>query len=234
MNLKNKVAIVTGVSKGIGLATVKVLLEKEVVVAGWGRNDPELTNDNFHFFKADVSKIEEVNEAYQNTIEALGAEVHILINNAGLGYEALFEDLQVEKWLQMYRTNVDSIFYCTRLVIPEMKNMDHGHIINMSSVAGTVGIPGMAAYCGTKYAVRGLSHALYKELRNYGVKVSCIYPGAVKTNFFDKIDSVETNENMIMPEDIASTILHALESPPNYHHVDIEVRPLRPKGIVKN
>jgi NADP-dependent 3-hydroxy acid dehydrogenase YdfG len=155
MDLKNKLAVVTGVSKGIGLATVLKLLDQGVVVAGWGRNDPKLLNDNFHFFQVDISRIEEVNDAYDSTIKKLGAEIHFLINNAGLGFEALFEDLEVEQWHQMYRTNVDGIFYCTRLVVPGMKKMQQGHIINISSVAGTVGIPGMAAYCGTKFAVRG-------------------------------------------------------------------------------
>ena len=88
----------------------------------------------------------------------------------------------------------------------------------------------MSAYCATKHAVRGISHSLYKEVRDYGVKVTCIYPGSVQTNFFDNIDSVTVNDNMMRPEDIASTILHCLESHPNYHHVDIEVRPLMPKG----
>jgi len=71
---------------------------------------------------------------------------------------------------------------------------------------------------------------MFKELRNFGIKVSVIYPGSVNTNFFDEIDAVNANDNMMMPEDIASTIMHVLTTPPNYHHIDIEVRPLRPKG----
>jgi len=73
---------------------------------------------------------------------------------------------------------------------------------------------------------------MYKELRNFGIKVTCIYPGSVKTNFFDKIKSVTVSDNMMMPEDIADTILHCIQSSENYHHVDIEVRPLRPKGKI--
>jgi NADP-dependent 3-hydroxy acid dehydrogenase YdfG len=229
MELKDSIAVVTGVSKGIGLAIVKQLLEREVIVAGWGRSKPDLDHKNFHFFKVDIKEIDQVNNAFAKTTEALGNEISILINNAGLGYESLFEDLDVEKWHDMFRTNVDGIFYCSRLVIPGMKKKDHGHIVNISSIAGNLGIPGMAAYCGTKHAVRGISQSMYKELRNFGIKVTCIYPGSVKTNFFDKIDSVETNDSMMMPEDIASTIMHVLLSPPNYHHVDIEVRPLRPR-----
>ncbi len=231
MNLAGKVAIVTGASKGIGLATVIVLLEKGVKVAGWSRSAPEaLEHENFVFVPCDVRNAEQVQKAYDKTIEAFNQPVAILINNAGLGYSALFEEQSLEDWHKMFDTNVHGMFYCSRLVIPGMKDLEEGHIINISSIAGTTGIEEMAGYCATKHAVRGLSHSLYKEVRNYGIKVTCIYPGSVQTNFFDPIESVTVNENMMRPEDIASTILHALESHPNYHHIDIEVRPLMPKG----
>ncbi len=230
MELLNKTAIITGVSKGIGLATAKLLLNNGVKVAGWSRSEPDFTHENFFFTPVDVSDNNSVKEGYQQTIAKFGNQIDILLNNAGLGFEGLFEEMPDEQWHQMFKTNVDSIFYCSRLVIPEMKKMDAGHIINISSIAGTNGIAGMAGYCGTKHAVRGISQAMFKELRNFGIKVSVIYPGSVKTNFFDDINSVTTNDNMMMPEDIASTILHVLSSPPNYHHIDIEVRPLRPKG----
>lgn len=147
-----------------------------------------------------------------------------------MGYEGAFEELEPKKWQAMFETNVNGIFYCSRLVIPQMKKNDEGHIINISSIAGTTGIPGMSAYCGTKHAVRGISHSMYKELRKYGIKVTTIYPGSVNTNFFDDIDSVTANENMMRPEDIADSILHCLKTHPNYHQVDLEVRPLKPKG----
>jgi NADP-dependent 3-hydroxy acid dehydrogenase YdfG len=230
MELSNKIAIVTGVSKGIGLATAKLLLNNGVRVAGWSRSKPNFENDNFFFVTVDVGNNDSVQEGYNKTVERFGKNISILINNAGLGYEGLFEEIKDEQWHNMFKTNVDSILYCSRLVIPEMKIMDVGHIINISSIAGTNGIAGMSGYCGTKYAVRGISHSMFKELRNFGIKVSVIYPGSVKTNFFDDIESVNTSNNMMMPEDIASTILHVLSTPPNYHHIDIEVRPLRPKG----
>ncbi len=220
----------TGVSKGIGLATVKSLLDKGAIVAGWGRTAPELQHANFYFFECDVRYNDSVQTAFDQTIAHLGTHVQVLINNAGLGLSGLFEDMSLDDWHLMFETNVNGIFYCTRLVLPGMKELEEGHIINISSIAGTTGIEQMAGYCGTKHAVRGISHSLYKEVRNYGVKVTCIYPGSVQTNFFDNIDSVTVTENMMRPEDIASTIMHALESHPNYHHVDIEVRPLMPKG----
>ena len=230
MKLKDKVAIVTGSSKGIGLATVDLLLKNGVKVAGWSRSDTDLDHPNFKNFHTEIKDIKSVQNAYNQTISHYGNDIHILINNAGVGVTALFEDLKVEEWHQMFDTNVNGIFYATRLVLPQMKKLEEGHIINISSIAGTTGIESMSAYCATKFAVKGLSQSLYKEVRNYGIKVTCIYPGSVQTNFFDEIDSITANENMMQPTDIADTILHCLSSSPNYHHVDIEVRPLQPKG----
>lgn len=230
MDLNGKVAVVTGASRGIGLATVHALLEKGAKVAGWGRSAPDLQHENFSFFECDIRKAERVQQAYERTVEKLGAPVSILVNNAGLGFSAKLEEQSLEDWHTMFDTNVNGLFYCTRLVVPGMKEQEEGHIINISSIAGTTGVEDMSGYCATKHAVRGISHSLYKEVREYGVKVTCIYPGSVKTNFFDPIESVTVNDNMMRPEDIASTIIHALESHPNYHHVDIEVRPLMPKG----
>lgn len=230
MELKGKIAVVTGVSHGIGLATVKALLDKGMVVAGWGRTAPDLEHENFHFFECDVRFPESVHRAFEKTIAKLGVHVSVLVNNAGLGISANLEDQEIEDWRTMFDTNVHGLFYCTRLVLPDMKEQEEGHIINISSIAGTTGVPGMSGYAATKHAVKGISHSLYMEVRDYGVKVTCIYPGSTETNFFDNMESSPASPNMMQPEDIASTIMHALESHPNYHHVDIEVRPLMPKG----
>ena len=232
MNLKDKVAIVTGSSKGIGFATVQILLENGVKVVGWSRSKTEIEHPNFLNIQMDIRAIKAVENAYKQTVSHFG-DVQILINNAGMGIAALFEELKVEDWHQMFDTNVNGIFYTTRLVLPQMKKLEEGHIINISSIAGTTGIETFSAYCATKHAVRGLSQALYKEVRDFGIKVTCIAPGSVQTNFFDEFDSITANENMMQPSDIASTVLHCLASSPNYHHVDIEVRPLQPKGKKK-
>ncbi len=222
--------MVTGVSKGIGLATVQALLAKGMKVAGWGRTAPDLQHENFSFFECDVRYPESVQRAFDQTITQLGIHVSVLVNNAGLGIAGKLDEISVDDWQLMFDTNVNGVFYASRLVLPEMKEQEEGHIVNISSIAGTTGVELMSGYCGSKHAVRGISHALYKEVRDYGVKVTCIYPGSVQTNFFDNIEGVTVSSNMMRPEDIAYTILHVLESHPNYHHVDIEVRPLMPKG----
>ncbi|MGE0930015.1 SDR family oxidoreductase [Peijinzhouia sedimentorum] len=230
MKLKNKLAVVTGVSKGIGLATVKALLEKGVIVAGWGRTEPEIENPNFHFFQVDVGNFEQVNAAWKATSSKLDMPCHILVNNAGLGYESTFEEMEIGLWEEMFRTNVHGLFYCSKVIIPQMKVMEAGHIVNIASIAGITGIEGMAGYCGTKFAVRGISQSMFKELRKSGIKVTTINPGSVNTNFFDPIESVNANENMMRAEDVAESIIYVLQTSENYHPVELEVRPLRPKG----
>jgi NADP-dependent 3-hydroxy acid dehydrogenase YdfG len=230
MDIKNKVAIVTGASKGIGLETVKTLLAAGAKVAGWSRSRPDLEHENFHFVEVNMRDYASVEKAFKQTTDKWGKALSVLVNNAGLGYQGKFEEMPMEEWHAMFETNVNGIFYATRLALPLMKVLGEGHIINISSIAGTTGIETMAGYCGSKHAVRGISHSLYKEVRNDGIKVTCIYPGSVNTHFFDAIDTVQANNNMMRPEDVAETILHAIQTHPNFHLVDIEMRPLKPKG----
>ncbi|MHA7129897.1 SDR family oxidoreductase [Algoriphagus namhaensis] len=230
MNLNNQLAVVTGVSKGIGLEVVKLLVEKGTTVAGWGRTAPDFTHERFHFFRCDVADESSVEIAFQATVKKLGEDIRILINNAGFGVAGPTESFSSDDWKAMFDTNVHGIFYTTKRLIPAMKKADEGHILNVASIAGLNGVNQFAGYVGTKHAVRGISHSLYMELRDFGIKVSTIYPGSVRTNFFDEIPSVEANENMMRPEDVALTMVQTLETHPNYFVADVECRPLRPKG----
>lgn len=230
MELNKKIAVVTGVSKGVGLEVVKQLLEKGTIVAGWGRTAPDIKHENFHFFSCDVSVEDQVEKAYTSTVKKLGSDIRILINNAGFGVAGKFEEMSTEDWKSMFDTNVHGIFYVSKRLVPAMKTADEGHIINVSSIAGLNGVANFAGYVGTKHAVRGISHSMYMELRDFGIKVSSIFPGSIQTNFFDKIEGTTTNENMMRPEDVAQTIVQTLETHPNYFVADVELRPLRPKG----
>lgn len=230
MNLTGKKAIVTGASKGIGLAIVKALLAADVTVAGWSRSAPDLEHPNFHFFKTNVGDFDSVQASLQASRDALGDDVSILVNNAGLGYQAAIEETTVEQWHEMFNVNVHGLFYCTKLLVPLMKPLGESHIINISSIAGTNGIETMAGYCATKHAVNGISHSLFKELRNDGIKVTNIMPGSVQTQFFDDIPSVTAHDNMMQAADIAGSVLYVLQTSANYLPADLEVRPLKPKG----
>ena len=230
MELKDKVAIVTGSSKGIGLAVARFLLEEGMKVAGWSRSATKLAHDNFLWVECDVSNHESVEKAFEKTTAQFGNELAVLVNNAGVGYTGKLEEMPLEQWHQMMNVNVNGIFYCTRLAIPLMKEREEGHIINLSSIAGTTGVENMSGYAATKFAVRGISHSLFKEVRPHGIKVTCIYPGSVNTHFFDEIEGVEANENMMRPQDVADMILHTIRTHKNFHIVDVEMRPLKPKG----
>lgn len=228
--LKGKNAIVTGVSKGIGLETVKLLLQSGVKVAGWSRQKPAFEHPDFYFIKADISSWEEVQNAHAESVKCLGSDIHFLINNAGYGVMGAIEDISIEDWKGMFDVNVHGLMYCTKMVVPDMKRMDQGHIINVSSIAGLNGVKNMSGYVATKHAVTGFGHSLMMELRDWGIKVTNIYPGSVQTNFFDDIAAIQANEHMMRPQDIAKTVVELLDTHPNYLPADIELRPLRPKG----
>nr|WKN36357.1 SDR family NAD(P)-dependent oxidoreductase [Tunicatimonas sp. TK19036] len=228
MNITDKTAIVTGASKGIGFAISKALLQEDMTVAGWSRSAPDIQHKNFHHFEVDLTKEASVAEAFQMMTQQLGSTTHVLINNAGIGYRGSTEEMESTTWRQLFDLNVHGLFYVTQRVIPLMKQQQEGHIINISSGAGTNGIAGMAAYCGTKHAVRGISHSLHLELRYEGIKVTCLAPGSVDTHFSQSAGSSSSKKNKMRPEDIAHSVVHALKAHPNYHYVDMEVRPLQP------
>jgi NADP-dependent 3-hydroxy acid dehydrogenase YdfG len=229
MELNKKVAIVTGVSKGIGEALCKTLLAEGCMVYGLGINAPPIQDQNLQFIPTDIRSFAAVESAIQ-TIVKQEQHVHILINNAGLGYFANVEDLPLEQWDQMFQTNINGMFYTCKLTVPVMKQQGIGHIVNISSTAGLEGMPMVSGYCATKWAVKGFSESLWRELRDHKIKVTCVYPGSVKTDFFRNSPGIQAHDYMLMPSDVAELILHALKAPDNCHQVNLEIRPLQPKG----
>jgi len=235
MELKNKVAIVTGASSGIGTAFAHKLIEKGATVYGLARRLNKLKEiqsklgDRFIPVQMDVTKHKDLEEWVTNQF----SEDHlpdILINNAGLAKFGNVEDLSVEDWDTMVNTNLNGIFYLTRLIVPLMKeNPDHCHIVNIASVAGLLGNPQISGYNATKFGVRGFSEALFKELRYDKIKVSAMYPGSIATDFFEKVGS-ETHSNMMRPGDVADTLIHLIETPDNLLINEVTMRPLNPKN----
>ena len=230
MDLSGKVAIVTGASKGIGRATVKALLARGAAVAGWARSAPEgLRHDRFWFFACDVQAEHSITEAFTNTQRELGPEIHILVNNAGLGIMGDVDGFKTEDWKTMFDTNVLGTFLCTRAVLPRMKQQKLGHIVNVASLAGTAGTAGMSGYCATKFAVRGFSDALFKEVRPAGIRVTCIMPGSVETNFNGNEPGAEPDPHKMTAESIAEAIVHAIEAPNTTMISEIQLRPAQVK-----
>ncbi|MDP2174729.1 MAG: SDR family oxidoreductase [Bacteroidota bacterium] len=233
MDLIGKIAVITGVSKGIGEALCQQLLAEGCTVFGLGRNNFKSSVENYTFISTDVRNVEEVNTAFE-TILKEHSHIDILINNAGLGYFGNVDDLPLKEWDEMMQTNVNGMFYCTRLAVPVMKKNGFGHIINIASTAGLEGMPMVSGYCATKWAVKGFSESLWRELRDFKIKVTCVYPGSVKTDFFRNSPNITPHDYMLMPEDVANMMVYALKTPDNFHQVNLEVRPLQPKGPKSN
>ncbi len=232
MILQDKIAVITGVSKGIGYATAEALLAKGVKVFSLGRNN-SITHPNYSFIQCDVREAQEVTAAFASVFAQTNNTVHILLNNAGLGYFGMLEDMPQEQITEMMETNVNGTIYCCREVLPLMKQQQYGHIINIASTAALEGMPQVSAYCASKWAVKGLSESLFREVRDFRIKVTCLYPGSVKTDFFRNSPGIQPHDYMLMPEDIALSIIQTLEMPDNFHTVNLEVRPLQPKGPKK-
>ncbi|MEY2924125.1 MAG: hypothetical protein RLZZ337_673, partial [Bacteroidota bacterium] len=182
------------------------------------------------FYQTNVRDSKNVSDSFQAFYNDFGDEIHVLVNNAGLGYFGYLEDTSDEHIAEMFETNVYGTLYACKQVVPKMKSNEYGHIFNIASTAGLEGYPQVSVYCGTKFAVRAISESMYKELRDFNVKVTCVYPGSVKTDFFRNVESIQPHDYMLMPEDVAKMILQAAETPDNFHQVNLEVRPLQPRG----
>ena len=228
MELKNKVAVVTGVSRGIGKASVEALLNQGVKVAGWGLRKPDYTYTDFHFIHCNVKDPTSVESACLETIEKFSS-IHILINNAGLGYFGKIEDMSLEHWHEMFAVNVHGVFYCLKNVIPVMRQQKSGHIINISSIAGNTPVVEGSGYSATKAAVKAITHSIYREVRGDNIKVSVLYPGSTNTDFFNNFPNTMRAEDMIDPKDIANSIIQLLQTPDNFLPLDFEMRTMKAK-----
>ncbi|MEX0748332.1 MAG: SDR family NAD(P)-dependent oxidoreductase [Rhodothermales bacterium] len=239
MELRNKAAIVTGASAGIGLAFSRHLVGRGAIVYGLARTSSRLDEarvamgETFRPVVCDVSDEEHVSAAVERVVNDAG-RIDVLINNAGLGKYGRVDELSLEDWDIQMNTNLRGIFLCTRAVVPHMRRQNResgfgGHIINVASIAGLLGNPTLSAYNATKFGVRGFSEAVMKEVREDGIKVSCIYPGSIATNF-SAISGGGGSPNPMTPDDIANTVIHLLETSDNYLISEVVMRPLRPKG----
>ena len=239
MNLTDKVAIVTGASSGLGVHFSRVLVERGAIVYGLARRLERMEalarelGEHFMPVRADVRSAEDVETAVKRALDER-SRIDVLVNNAGLGRFGRLEEMTLGEWQVQVDTNLTGVFLCTKAVLPAMKAQDAasgfgGHIVNIASVAGLVGNPRLAAYNATKFGLRGFSEALMKEVRDDGIKVTCLYPGSVATNFSAVAGSAGSS-NPMQPEDIARTLIHVLETPDNYLISEVMMRPLRPKG----
>ena len=239
MNLADSIAIVTGSSSGIGQSFAEQLLQKGATVYGLSRSFKRMEEHKKQLgdvgadyipVQMDISDHDAIEHWVKQTFADANYYPDILINNAGLGYFDNVEDLSLEKFEQMMQVNVSGVFYLTRHITPLMKaNYKICHIINIASVAALLGNPKISVYNATKYALRGFSDALFKELRYDGIKVSCFFPGSITTHFFDEIDEIEVHNGMMHPDEVAETLIFVLERSDNFLINELTMRPLQPK-----
>jgi 3-oxoacyl-[acyl-carrier protein] reductase len=234
MDLTNRVAIVTGGTRGIGRAIAASLVNAGVKVAITARNEKALSdavselNQNGHAagYVCDVRDYEQVKSTIAQIAADLGG-IDILVNNAGVGIFETVESMSVEDFRTVLETNVFGVFYFCHEVIPLMKDIGGGYIINISSLAGANPHARMAAYNASKFGLNGFSEALMQEVRHDNIKVSYIMPGSVNTEFGGDSPSDE-NSWQLQPADIAQAVMDLLKYPDRSLVSRIEMRPSRP------
>ncbi|HEU5461086.1 MAG TPA: SDR family NAD(P)-dependent oxidoreductase [Nitrososphaeraceae archaeon] len=193
MKFKDQIIAITGASSGIGKqAALDFSYNGAKTVILISRNNmklnqvkKELNPDcNVEVYTCDISNKKMVYDVGQNIIERIGA-IDILVNNAGIGIYGKVIDQTIEDMEKVTSTNYLGMIYFTKTFLPSMIKNKRGHIVNVASLAASFGIPCMAAYCGSKFAMLGFSESLSYELKNTNVGVTVVSPIAVKTNFFD-------------------------------------------------
>ena len=217
--MSQKIAIVTGASRGIGRAIAKSLTENDyIVIANYNNSEKEaieLQNEsnNIDIFKADVSKRDEVKNLVEYTLNKYG-KIDVLVNNAGIDNEKLFQDITDEDWQNVINTNLYSVFCVTQEVVKNMIHNKSGCIINISSIYAIQGGPYAVAYTASKAGIDGITKSLSKELGPSGIRVNSIAPGCINTDM-NKYLSKEELEEIInqtplqkigQPEDIAKCV----------------------------
>lgn len=235
--LSGKRALVTGASKGIGLAIAQSLASNGASVAICARNEANLhsaldqprqnQSGKVTGTVADVSSSQSVTELFQFVDNELGG-LDILVNNAGIGIFRAAGELTVEEWDRVIGTNLSGSFYCTREAISRFSEADGGHIINISSLAGKNPFAGGSAYNASKFGLNALSEATMLDHRFDKVRVSYVMPGSVATEFSGRKPSAEEDWKP-MPEDIAEVVLSILRMPERTLISRVEVRPARPQ-----
>ena len=240
--IRNKVALISGASSGIGYSTAIALArEGSKIVAGARRIERleelkktvESQGGEIIIQKLDVTKLDDCNNFAKIAIEKYG-NIDILINNAGIMPLSFFKNQKIDEWDRMIDVNIKGVIYCTSAAIPFMLEKKSGHIVNISSIAGRTVFPAGSVYCATKHAVTAFSEGLRQEFsQRSNIRITCIEPGVVSTELNNTItdNSLESFLNSVkkmeplQSEDIANTILFALQAP---HYVNINEIMLRP------
>jgi NAD(P)-dependent dehydrogenase (short-subunit alcohol dehydrogenase family) len=238
--LQGRVAIVTGGSRGIGLATATALCSEGIDVLLCGRSSDALDRavnrikskvessaaGRVTSMVTDVRRPEQVQSLVESAVQQLGG-LDILINNAGVGRFRPLSELTMEDWLETIETNLSGVFYCCRASIPVMRKGNGGWIVNVSSLAGKHPFAGGAAYCAAKAGLNALTESLMQEVRHDGIRVSCVLPGSVATEFAG--NELSDGSWKLDAADVAQAIVDLLRHPKRSLPSRVEMRPSMPQ-----
>ena len=241
--LENKVAIVTGGTRGIGKAIAERLLDEKARVAICGTRQKSVdeavrvlsARGDVFGMAADIRRLADVRQfiaAVQQRFDA----VHILVNNAGVGAFASVAETTAETWEAVIGVNLTGAYYCSHEVLPIFLRTGGGDVVNIGSLAGTSAFAGGAAYNASKFGLIGFSEAMMLDHRHNGVRVSLVLPGSVNTEFgrvsptggHSDTEIQDQNAWKIAPEEIAETVVSLLRMPSRTTVSRVEVRPSRP------
>ncbi|HEY0703357.1 MAG TPA: SDR family NAD(P)-dependent oxidoreductase [Candidatus Acidoferrales bacterium] len=229
--LEGKVAVITGASRGIGLAIARRLGEMGATLSICARDAQKLETAKNELsaiapkaFAApvDVTRPDQISTFIQYTQKNLGP-IAILVNNAGVGWFGPVQDATEQIWDSILDTNLKSVFLVSKAVAPGMIEQKSGHIINISSLAGKNAFKNGAIYCASKWGLMGLTESMAEDLRQYGIRVSAICPGSVATEF-----SPHTGKDpakMLQSEDIAHAVAMLVTQSPQSFISEILIRP---------
>ena len=177
----SKVVIITGGSSGIGKSVGEFLTQKGFIVYGTSRNPSKITNHPFKLIALDVTKLDSINNAVKKVIKDEG-KIDVLINNAGMGITGPIEDTPTDEMRKVFETNFFGAIDVMKAVLPHMRNQKSGLIINVTSIAGYMGLPFRGIYSATKGALELVTEAVSMEVKNFGIKVTNVAPGDFATN----------------------------------------------------
>jgi 3-oxoacyl-[acyl-carrier protein] reductase len=240
LNLSGQSALVTGGSRGIGLAIADALLAAGAGVVITGRDESHLEKargdlrrvgreaaDRLHAVRADVRQPREAEAAVATAVERLGS-LDILVNNAGIGIFGNVADMDEAAWADVIGTNLTGVFLFCRAAIPHLRARG-GWIINISSLAGKNPFAGGAAYCASKAGLNAFSEALMLEVRHDDIRVSTIMPGSVSTGFAGGTSPGGAASSWkLAPADVAEVVVDLLAHPTRSLPSRVELRPSRP------
>jgi NAD(P)-dependent dehydrogenase (short-subunit alcohol dehydrogenase family) len=236
-SLANKIAVVTGGSRGIGFAVARALLAEGVRVSITGRRSDDLATARqklessggaLETFTADVRRYADVEGVIAGTVSKFGG-LDLLVNNAGVGVFTSVADMSPQQWSDVIDTNLTGVYNACHAALPVLRQRGGGAIVNISSLAGANPFAGGAAYCASKSGLNAFSEALMQEVRYDNIRVSYVMPGSVATKFTADDDESRGADWKLAPEDVAEVVVNLLKQDPRSLSSRVELRPSKPK-----